>query len=252
MATAGLAWRQTLREALEMLEIALEFNWRVGRATRLNLPRTLDLDKLTLRQTCPLVCSSRVCIFSLRLHRLSGRSICVDGSSPPLRLDMNMLMHLPFTIYFPPSTNIPDPFTRRLHFTALCLCLSLSLSLSLSCSLLCATYLLSLSLTSRGLTLSSARVILPLLRPADPRYSTGFLPTGSTPCFFDPSAYALLHASPNGVVKPVHSVSLTPVHGSPHTSTRSGLDFLQPTPTAALLFRATRSCHSALWPRSHL
>ena len=26
-----------------MLEIALEFNWRVGRATRLNLPRTLDL-----------------------------------------------------------------------------------------------------------------------------------------------------------------------------------------------------------------
>ena len=135
MATAGLAWRQTLREALEMLEIALEFNWRVGRATRLNLPRTLDLDKLTLRQTCPLVCSSRVCIFSLRLHRLSGRSICVDGSSPPLRLDMNMLMHLPFTIYFPPSTNIPDPFTRRLHFTALCLCLSLCVSLSLSLAL---------------------------------------------------------------------------------------------------------------------
>jgi hypothetical protein len=51
MATAGLAWRQTLWEQLEMLEIAREFNWRVGRATRLNLPRTLDLDKLTLR-TC--------------------------------------------------------------------------------------------------------------------------------------------------------------------------------------------------------
>ena len=49
--TAGLGWRQRLREKLEMLEIALEFNWRVGRATRLNLPRTLDLDKLTLR-TC--------------------------------------------------------------------------------------------------------------------------------------------------------------------------------------------------------
>jgi hypothetical protein len=45
MATAGLARRQTLREKLEMLEIALEFNWRVGRATRLNLPRTLDLDQ---------------------------------------------------------------------------------------------------------------------------------------------------------------------------------------------------------------
>jgi hypothetical protein len=51
MGTAGLGWRQRLREKLEMLEIALEFNWRVGRATRLNLPRTLDLDKLTLR-TC--------------------------------------------------------------------------------------------------------------------------------------------------------------------------------------------------------
>jgi hypothetical protein len=49
MGTAGLGWRQRLREKLEMLEIALEFNWRVGRATRLNLPRTLDLDKLTLR-----------------------------------------------------------------------------------------------------------------------------------------------------------------------------------------------------------
>lgn len=45
MATAGLAWRQTLREKLEMLEIALEFDWRVGRAIRLNLPRTLDLDQ---------------------------------------------------------------------------------------------------------------------------------------------------------------------------------------------------------------
>ena len=47
MATAGLAWRQTLREELEMLEIALESNWMVGRATRLNLLRTLDLDRLT-------------------------------------------------------------------------------------------------------------------------------------------------------------------------------------------------------------
>jgi hypothetical protein len=45
MATAGLAWRQKLREKLEMLEIALEFNWMVGRAERLNLPRTLDLDQ---------------------------------------------------------------------------------------------------------------------------------------------------------------------------------------------------------------
>jgi hypothetical protein len=45
MATAGLAWRRALREKLEMLEIAQEFNWRVGRATRLNLPRTLDLDQ---------------------------------------------------------------------------------------------------------------------------------------------------------------------------------------------------------------
>jgi hypothetical protein len=124
---------------------------------------------------------------------------CHYGSSPLMRLDINILLHLPFTIYFPPPSTT-DPFTRRLYLSALCqsICVSFPFAFSLAPS----TYSL-FSIANCRLTPSTARVILPP-RPADP---TSFFTRLSPP------------TTRPGLIKTRHPASLICLHT--HASTQA-------------------------------